>query len=64
MGCLDHPDSGMVRIKGQDVTRLGNGKRAELRRDMIGFIVQFFALVPVRTATRTWSCPCSANGAS
>ena len=62
MGCLDHPDSGTVRIKGQDVTRLGNDKRAEVRRDMIGFIFQFFALVPVLTAYENVELPLLLGG--
>jgi len=62
MGCLDHPDSGTVRIKGQDVTHLGNDRRAELRRDMIGFIFQFFALVPVLTAYENVELPLLLGG--
>ena len=50
IGCLDKPDSGVVRINEQDVTRLNANQRADLRRGEIGFIFQFFALVPVLTA--------------
>jgi putative ABC transport system ATP-binding protein len=47
IGCLDKPDSGTVHIRGRDVTALDANARADLRRDEIGFIFQFFALVPV-----------------
>jgi len=47
MGCLDIPNSGTVRINGQDVTRFNASQRADLRREVIGFIFQFFALIPV-----------------
>jgi putative ABC transport system ATP-binding protein len=38
MGCLDRPNSGVVRIGGQDVTSLKANPRADLRREKIGFI--------------------------
>jgi len=50
IGCLDKPDSGVVKINEQDVTHLNANQRADLRRGEIGFIFQFFALVPVLTA--------------
>jgi putative ABC transport system ATP-binding protein len=50
IGCLDMPDSGAIFINGQDVTHLNGNQRADLRREKIGFIFQFFALVPVLTA--------------
>ena len=57
MGCLDRPDRGAVLINGQDVTKLSNNKRADLRRDVIGFIFQFFALVPVLNAYENVELP-------
>ena len=57
IGCLDKPDKGAVKIKGQDVTRFNANQRAELRRDQIGFIFQFFALVPVLTAYEKGELP-------
>ncbi len=62
MGCLDLPDSGNIHIKGQDVTRLSSDQRADLRREMIGFIFQFFALVPVLTAYENVELPLLLNG--
>jgi putative ABC transport system ATP-binding protein len=57
IGCLDKPDRGLVKIKGQDVTRLKANQRADLRRKEIGFIFQFFALVPVLNAYENVELP-------
>lgn len=62
MGCLDQPNSGIVRINGKDVTQYSKNKRAELRREMIGFIFQFFALVPVLSAYENVELPLLLNG--
>ena len=62
MGCLDKPDSGSVHLKGQDVTSLKPNQRAELRREMIGFIFQFYALVPVLTAYENIELPLLLKG--
>jgi putative ABC transport system ATP-binding protein len=62
MGCLDQPNSGVVRINGQDVTQYSKNQRADLRREMIGFIFQFFALVPVLSAYENVELPLLLNG--
>jgi putative ABC transport system ATP-binding protein len=62
MGCLDRPNSGVVKVGGQDVTNLKANLRADLRREKIGFIFQFFALVPVLTAYENVELPLLLNG--
>ena len=62
MGCLDMPDSGSIKINGQDVTSYSANQRAELRREAIGFIFQFFALVPVLSAYENVDLPLLLNG--
>lgn len=62
IGCLDRPDRGAVFIKGQDVTRLSAAQRADLRRANIGFVFQFFALVPVLTAYENIELPLLLSG--
>lgn len=62
MGCLDRPDSGTVSINQQDVTRLNADHRAELRGKVIGFIFQFYALVPVLTAYENVELPLLLTG--
>ncbi|MCX7789247.1 MAG: ABC transporter ATP-binding protein [Chloroflexaceae bacterium] len=62
IGCLDRPDRGAVFIKGQDVTRFSAAQRADLRRANIGFVFQFFALVPVLTAYENIELPLLLSG--
>jgi putative ABC transport system ATP-binding protein len=63
MGCLDRPSGGCVHIKGQDVTRLKPNKRADLRKGTIGFVFQFFALIPGLTAYENVELPLLLSGA-
>ncbi len=62
IGCLDRPDSGTIKINQQDVTRFNAGQRADLRRQVIGFIFQYFALVPVLNAYENVELPLLLNG--
>ncbi len=62
IGCLDQPTSGSVLINGQDTTRLNRDQRADLRRGTIGFIFQFFALIPTLTAYENIEMPLLLNG--
>jgi putative ABC transport system ATP-binding protein len=57
IGCLDQPTSGQVFVKGQDVSRLSRNQRADMRRGTIGFIFQFFALIPTLTAYENIEMP-------
>ncbi len=62
LGCLDQPTSGKVWINGKDVSRLNRNQRADLRRGSIGFIFQFFALIPTLTAYENVELPLLLNG--
>jgi len=57
MGCLDKPTAGTILINGRDVSRLGPNQRAEVRRGSIGFVFQFFALIPGLTAYENIEMP-------
>ncbi len=46
LGGLDLPTSGRVRLDGEDVFRLGRRARARLRSEKVGFVFQFFHLLP------------------
>ena len=46
LGGLDLPTAGTVYIGGQDVSRLGDAARGELRNRMLGFVYQFHHLLP------------------
>ena len=57
IGCLDMPTSGNVFINSQDATKMNRNQRADLRKGTIGFIFQFFALVPTLTAYENVELP-------
>jgi putative ABC transport system ATP-binding protein len=57
IGCLDQPTSGQVYINGKDVSHLNRSQRADMRRGTIGFIFQFFALIPTLTAYENIEMP-------
>ncbi len=50
IGCLDRPTKGKVLIDGKDVSKLSDDELAEIRRKKIGFVFQFFYLIPGLTA--------------
>ena len=50
LGCLDRPDQGRYELDGRDVSRLDEDELSLLRRHTIGFVFQFFHLVPRLTA--------------
>jgi putative ABC transport system ATP-binding protein len=64
IGCLDLPTSGQVLINGKNVTNLTRNERADMRRGTIGFIFQFFALIPTLTAYENVEMPLLLNGYS
>jgi len=47
---LDRPDAGTVEIGGQEISRLGDRALTLLRRRRIGFVFQFFNLLPMLSA--------------
>ena len=57
LGCLDQPTSGKVLINGKDVTKLNRNQRADLRKSALGFVFQFFALIPTLTAYENVEMP-------
>jgi putative ABC transport system ATP-binding protein len=63
IGLLDQPSSGQIYINGKDATRLNRNQRADLRKGTIGFIFQFFALIPTLTAYENVEMPLLLNGA-
>jgi len=53
LGGLDHPTSGTVWIDGQSLSDLKDNALTKLRRRRIGFIFQFYNLIPILTAPDT-----------
>jgi putative ABC transport system ATP-binding protein len=54
---IDKPDSGILRIDGEDITQLSEGQLADWRASNIGFIFQFYNLMPVLTAFENVELP-------
>ena len=59
---LDRPTSGTVTIDGTDLDGLDDAKLTELRRDKLGFVFQFFNLLPVLTAEENILLPLKLAG--
>jgi putative ABC transport system ATP-binding protein len=59
---LDAPSSGSVLIDGVDITRLGEDGLARLRGEKIGFVFQFFHLIPSLTAYENVAVPMEIAG--
>jgi putative ABC transport system ATP-binding protein len=59
---LDKPTSGTVEIAGTEITTLGDGDLTKLRRKHIGFVFQFFNLLPMLNAEENVVLPLSIAG--
>jgi len=64
LGLLDTPDSGLYLLEGQDVTSLNDSQLAATRSRTIGFIFQFFHLIPRLTAQQNIELPLLLAGVS
>jgi putative ABC transport system ATP-binding protein len=62
VGGLDTPDEGNVMLDGQDLSELSRKELATARRKHIGFVFQFFNLVPVLTVEENVALPASLDG--
>jgi putative ABC transport system ATP-binding protein len=61
---LDRPTTGQVLIAGQDITALDDNDLTRLRREHIGFVFQFFNLLPMLTAEENIRLPMEIAGES
>ena len=57
IGGLDRPDQGEITVAGQRLDRLSSGQLAKWRAHNVGFIFQFYNLLPVLTAERNVEVP-------
>jgi len=57
LGCLDRPTAGAYRFDGRDVGSLSEQERSLLRRHRIGFVFQFFHLLPRLSAAGNVELP-------
>jgi putative ABC transport system ATP-binding protein len=61
---IDQPSSGTVRVNGVPITELDERSRTLLRRDQIGFVFQFFNLIPTLTVLENVTLPQELAGRS
>jgi len=59
---IDRPSAGRVQVDGTDLTALDEDARTRFRRRHIGFVFQFFNLVPVLTVEENLLLPLELNG--
>lgn len=64
IGLLDVPTRGRVLINGVDVMMLSEDQRADLRRDSIGYVFQFYNLLPMMSAIENVMIPMQFKGVS
>lgn len=57
IGGLDSPTDGMIEIDGLDITRMNENQLTDVRNQKIGFIFQFFNLIPTLTAWENVALP-------
>jgi putative ABC transport system ATP-binding protein len=62
LGGLDRPTEGRVLIEGQPLDELSDDKLTRLRRRKIGFVFQFYNLIPVLSATENAALPVTLDG--
>ena len=62
LGLLDHATSGTYRLAEEDTTELNDEELAHIRRERIGFVFQFFHLVPRLTAAQNIELPLTLSG--
>jgi putative ABC transport system ATP-binding protein len=59
---LDRPTTGTVAVAGKDITAMGDNELTKLRREHIGFVFQFFNLLPMLNARENITLPLSIAG--
>jgi putative ABC transport system ATP-binding protein len=62
LGGLDRPDAGEVRLEGRPISSLSDEELAIVRRRRLGFVLQFFNLLPTLTATENAAFPLMLDG--
>jgi putative ABC transport system ATP-binding protein len=62
MGGLDQPSAGEIEIEGKKLSELDDAHLTELRRRRMGFVFQFFNLLPVLTAVENAALPLLLDG--
>lgn len=64
LGALDVPDSGSIRFQGNEISHFDDTKLSEFRRHTVGFVFQFFNLLPTMSAWENIAVPMLLDGKS
>jgi putative ABC transport system ATP-binding protein len=62
LGALDLPTSGTISIDGRELSKLSDDDLSRFRRDRLGFVFQFFNLLPTMTAVENAMLPALLSG--
>lgn len=62
IGGLDHPSSGSISLRGQEIQKYSDAELSLFRRRSLGFIFQFFNLLPTLTALENVALPVLLDG--
>lgn len=57
LGALDSPDSGSINFHGDEISRLGDEQQSDFRHHRVGFVFQFFNLLPTLSAWENVAVP-------
>ena len=61
-GAMDRPTSGSIRLGDRDLSTLGDDDLTRVRREQVGFVFQFFNLLPTLTVSDNIALPCLLGG--
>ena len=61
-GAMDRPTSGTLRLKDRDLSSMGDDELTRVRREQVGFVFQFFNLLPTLTVADNIALPCLLAG--
>ena len=61
-GAMDRPTSGTLRLNDRDLSSMGDDELTRVRREQVGFVFQFFNLLPTLTVGDNIALPCLLAG--
>ncbi len=61
-GAMDRPTSGSLRLNDRDLSAMGDDELTRVRREQVGFVFQFFNLLPTLTVSDNIALPCLLAG--
>jgi putative ABC transport system ATP-binding protein len=63
-GAMDRPTAGTLTLNGRDLASMGDDELTRVRREQVGFVFQFFNLLPTLTVADNIALPCLLAGVS